>query len=272
MTFMMRSCREANFRPILRTPAVRGHMKAFSDALRVLDKDDRRGMRFDAILRSTETEDSQDDAPGSKPSVLKKVMLSGDVLAALMSRLNADEPRKYSIHSATATGAVCVLSRTAIPCDLVAISGVHFKAHTRSSGDSNLIFRHPALKGSHPGRVEQIFRHSRGSGANAEDETFLVVRRLATLDNEDVKLDPYRKFSPIGGSLYYNTYMDETFILRTQDVVSHFAKTAMDHLVVWRSLSHDDDSVEAVRFNKPCVHVRPLDRVSCRQLYRSVLL
>ncbi|OJT10865.1 hypothetical protein TRAPUB_12619 [Trametes pubescens] len=263
MTFMMHSCRAANFRPLLRSPPVQRYMQDFANSLRAADKDDRRGMRLDAILRSV----AEDEAPqpngmpfkGSRPTSLEH-----HVYRALLERLSfesgnsyVDDREYFREHPAGKSP----LSRSAVQCSVVSVSGVQYKPWRRSPGDSNVMFRHPVMgSGSHPGHIDQIFLLSGRSGEDSIG-TFLVVKALQPLTPEDAVLDPYRKYPTVGGRLYYKSYSDTTLVLRTDDVVSHFAETLMDHLVV-SVPTLDTAGKQTGKMSKTCVHVRPLDRVS----------
>ncbi|RDX51818.1 hypothetical protein OH76DRAFT_1454734 [Lentinus brumalis] len=250
LTFMMRSCREANFRHLLRSPVVRRHMKPFSEALRALDKEDRRGMRLDAILRSADADSSTEEVARK---VSRTILLDPAVYSALLHRINTEE---------TVSPRNPAPSRTATPCSSASISGVFYKPRTRSTGDSNIMFRHPSLQGPSAGRIEKMFMHAGKSsgGQDPRDELYLVVKRLEELDEEDAAYDPYPQYGIVGGRLCYDNYSKEIFVLQPKDVLCHFAKTTMDHLVLWRS--NAEGLKEEVRLKKPCVHVRPLDRVS----------
>ncbi|KAI0713192.1 hypothetical protein C8T65DRAFT_574021, partial [Cerioporus squamosus] len=257
VTFMMSSCREANFRPLLRSPVVSRQMTAFAESLRAMDKDDRRGMRLDAILRSAGAATAQETTKASS----RKTPLDGADFLALLKRINADGNNYVDGRARLVQSGRTPLSSMAATCDIITISGVYYKPRTRSQGDSNIIFRHPSLRGTHGGRIERMFTHTRSVPGQTEpfQETFLVVRRLQELDADDAAIDPFRKFQPVGGLLYYDQYLEEVLVLRARDVVSHCTKTQMDHLVLWRS----GEGHEKISMKRGCVHVRPLDRVRC---------
>ena len=246
-------------------------MTAFSDSLRALNKDDQRGMRFDAILRST-------DAP-TVPSLpwpenhhkgSRRATLDPEVFDALLRRLNNHGSEVYgrcTDHGFVPPNVLSVSELVAL-IPVVSISGVLYKPRTRAQGDSNIIFQHPFLKGKHPGRIESIFLHKRDTVSyRGLVEAFLVVKRLEELDEDDRNLDPYRRYAPVGGMLYYHSYSPDLLVLRTADVICHFAKTTMDHFVALGDGEMVAGSgTKVTSFKKPCVHVRSLDRVRARQL------
>ncbi|KAI0323532.1 hypothetical protein GY45DRAFT_1264415 [Cubamyces sp. BRFM 1775] len=268
MTMMVQSCRAANLRPLLRSPVVARHMQDLSNCLKATEKNKRRGMRFDAILRSVAP---APDLPQGEPyRGIRPAALDSAVYIALLSRLNADEAHAYvDERTSSKRHNQVFLSSIAKFCATLEISGVHYKPHRRSAGDSNVIFRHPATRQAHPGRIEQIFQQTRRRpGGQEVTETFLVVKQLQELDVADAAKDPYRKYPGVGGCLYYDAYQEKPVVLRVQDVVSHFARTAMDHLIIPRPSDHDIEdpgsggSSASSTFSSRCVHVRPLDRVS----------
>lgn len=250
MTMMVQSCRMANFRPLLRSPAVARYMSDFSQTLHATEKHKRRGMRLDAILRSASEQSTRPQGEPYKGS--PESFLDPAVYRALVTRLNLDDNGAYvgELEAAQSPDLLPV-PRSASPCGAVAISGVYYKPSRRSLGDSNVMFRHPIHGRRVPGRIDQIILHRRrrrqANGDEPVTETFLVMKPLRELSKEDAALDPYRRYPGVGGSLYYDAY-EPSLVLRTDDVISHFAMTAMDHL-------------SDVRFKSPCVHVRPLDKV-----------
>ncbi|KAL1944059.1 hypothetical protein VTO73DRAFT_3877 [Trametes versicolor] len=268
LTFMMHSCRAANFQPLLRSPPVQRYMQDFSNALTAAGKHDRRGMRLDAILRSSTGTSTPDESlpqgepyKGSRPAHLEAA-----VYKALLERFSfedgaqyMDERQYFSEHPA----GKLPLPRTAVRCTSVFLDGVSYKPWNRSPGDSNVMFRHPALGNElRPGRIETVALHTRRNTHGQDiSETFLVIRPLKPLNDSDAELDPYRKYPGVGGRLYYDAYEDQIRVLRGEDVASHFALTRMDHLVVKVASEADTTKTAERRISKPCIHVRPLDRL-----------
>ncbi|KAI0323474.1 hypothetical protein GY45DRAFT_1264508 [Cubamyces sp. BRFM 1775] len=268
MTFMMHSCRAANFRPLLRLPVVQRSMEAFSKTLHATERQDRRGMRLDAILRSASEGSRSSHGMGEPTKGARPAALDSAAYQALLERLSFVDGAVYiDERSLVRQPDELLLPRAATRCSAVHISGVYYKPWNISLGDSHAMYRHPTT-GSHirPGRIEQIFLHSR-RGLNDEtiSETFLLVKCLKSLNPIDAALDPYRKYPSVGGSLYYDAFEDKPLVLRTEDVTSHFAQTSMEHLVVRAPDVIDATKTRDCRISKPCVHVRPLDRVSLCQ-------
>lgn len=268
MTFMMHSCRAANFQPFLRSPIVQQYMQDFSQQLQASDKKDRRGMRLDAVLRSAgEHVAASAELQGEPFKTSRPAPLGDPEYKALLQRLSYDDGNIYvdedEFYAGRPAGRL-PLPRSATRCSSLLVSGISYKPWSRSLGDSNAMFRHPILgSNSHAGRIEQIFLHTRGAATGEDNiETFLVVKRLQPLNRFDAGLDPYRRYPTVGGRLYYSAYDDALFVIRGGDLVSHFASTSMEHLVVRAPGARDPTKTHPCLLSKCCVHVRPLDRVS----------
>lgn len=266
MTFMMQMSRMSNLRPILMTDAVRAAMPSFAAAYDRMSQQDRRGMRLDEIMRGT-FGDAVHVVDKKKTS--SNIILDDHVYHALRQRLEIEgcayradcssgDRRRPNAH---------VLARSAVPYTTISIAGVFYKCRTRSQGDSNVIFQHPAFEGEEPGRIEQIFVHRRVTGSETAEDIFLVVRKLHSLSAEDRVLDPYRSFS-MGGSLYYDQYEKNILVARPKDIVCHFAKTYMKGASFTRRTTGPDGRTDedSIRFEKPCAHVMRLGKASCISL------
>lgn len=222
---------------------------------------DTRGMRYDSILRALNPESRGASAENDRP-----IPLDRSILSALVSQLNSEGGR-YVLSAIAADGEHTLLSHHATPLSRMPISGVFYKPRTVSQGDSNIIFKHPTLSGVHPGRIEQIFVHTRNSSQTPlieRTEVFLVVKRLEPISEEDQVFDPYRKYRSIIGGLYYDSYLSDIYILRVEDVLCHFVKTPMGLLKVKKpQLDSREEHTNGndYQFQRDCAHVRPLDRV-----------
>ncbi|KAI9060067.1 hypothetical protein FKP32DRAFT_1578785 [Trametes sanguinea] len=264
VTFMMHSCRAANLRPLLRAEPVQSMMQEFVETHRRISGEDRRGMRFDDLLRTAEQKPPRGD-PGKSP---KRCVLQENMLSALCGRFNEEAGcSRYCPTARLRQKGQILLSSNAVMCSKVSIDGVLYKAHRRSAGDSNVIIRPPNdTSTTYPARIEQIVLYNRVS-VNGEyiEDTIIFVRLLAKLSESDRANDPFRRYPHVGGSLYYNHYDENIIALRPRDIVCHFARTRMDHLRVQRRVRGGNGEgyhLEDVHFERPCVHVRPLDRVS----------
>ncbi|KAI0715176.1 hypothetical protein C8Q76DRAFT_618720 [Earliella scabrosa] len=265
MTFMMQLSRMANLRPVLRTEPVRRAMPNFTAAYDKVSGEDRRGMRFDALMRSPSTLAVQIMDPAKSFST---VALDDEVYRALRARLQLEGiPYKGDGPGRQDSGNnPRILSRRVIPCKTLSIRGVLYKCQRKAQGDSNIVFRHPKLSNEEPGRIEQMFTHGtmdpRATSGSAE-RLFLVVRPLKPLSPADQTLDPYRQYT-VGGTLYYDQYEPGLFVIRPEEVICHFAKTSMKGARFTKRARGSDGSLveHPIQFAQPCVHVLRLDKVS----------
>ncbi|KAI1781983.1 hypothetical protein LXA43DRAFT_907146 [Ganoderma leucocontextum] len=263
--FLLSSCRAANFRPLLRSAPVMATMQEFVALHNKLSGEERRGMRFDDIFRSLGVDHPRGD-PGPRS---QRVTLDDAMVVALRNRLNLEIGQDFytdAQRNRTRTPQV-VLSREAIVCTRVAVAGVFYKTSARSRGDSHVICSHAPQSPStakYPARIEHIILFDRRlpEGGHIE-ETFLFVKRLLPLSATDSRYDPFRRFPRVGGYLCYDRYAHDLQAVRPTDLVCHFAKTRMDHLEVKERIVSDGQThLRVHRFEHPCTHVLPLDRVS----------
>ena len=98
----------------------------------------------------------------------------------------------------------------------------------------------------HAARLERIITHTRRINLEVISETFLIIRRLVPLGDQDMLHDHYRQFGWCGGFLCYDRYYEVIEAVRPTSFVCQFAKTSM--------------SVEGVA--EKCAHVLPQSRVS----------
>ena len=202
------------------------------------------GMRMDTIIRSSLHNVSPSEQRAGP------VALNSPLLSALSERLRlAGEDHE-------------ALSRQAVKCVHLAVSGVLFKPRSQATGDSNVMFIHPSLGGPCPGRITDIFVHKRDVGARVVEETFLAVRRWLPLAEEEIPLDPFRKYR-VGGALYYDEFADEPLVLRAADLICHVGRTVMEDFRFKRNVAAGEPVLVEPR--KPCIHIRPLDRVGSSQ-------
>ncbi|OSD08116.1 hypothetical protein PYCCODRAFT_1358106 [Trametes coccinea BRFM310] len=257
-TMMMTTCRAANLQALIQHSAIRGHLPAFLNTFDKLSGSDRRGTRMEAILQSPHASlDRPHGDTGKRPVTIN---LDDGVYSALQLRLSFGEAGAHSRSLPSDTP----LSRNAINCSRIIISGVIYRTRHRSGGDSNVIFKHPTITTPAPGSIDLIFVYERQHGSEKVEETFLAVRRLLDLNADDLKSDPYRKYPRVGGALYYNHFADEILVLRPSDVLCHFAKTPMEREEIFKGPTAQN-SGERKRQDgggeKPIVHVKPLERV-----------
>lgn len=97
-------------------------------------------------------------------------------------------------------------------------------------------------------QISDIFYHARRNSDSDEHitEPFIVAKTFKTLSEDDASHDPYLKFPDVATWLCYNELESEEYIIRPQDIVSHFA-----------ALIYTPPGI-----GRECIVVRSLDRVS----------
>ena len=256
MTFMMQSCRMANLGPILRTEPVEKAMPSFRAAWEQLSEEDRRGMRLDETRRldliTTVLKSSKHD---QKPRTLR---LNKNIHDALRLRLESE-----AANPPTPMRSSVVVPRIVFTHPGATIRGVVYKVHSRSQGDSNVIFRHPAYPFEQPGRIAVIFTANLLERYATAPEIFIAVERLLPLNGEDIQKDPYRSYGDTGGSLYYDAFDEQVLVIRPEDVVCHYAKTSMKGVPFVRTAQRPEGGVDVIpmAFQRECVHVLRLGKV-----------
>ncbi|KAI0735735.1 hypothetical protein C8Q76DRAFT_610444 [Earliella scabrosa] len=256
-TFMVHSCRIANFRPLLRTDAVKTAMPSFSKVLESLAQEDRRGIRLDDIMRL-----SDDTNLGCQVSDDgQQIDLETSTYGAILNRLT-DEQASAVRDGASSVAHPPRLSRRAVSHPWIIYQGLHFKPRWRARGDSNIIFTDPNTALAVPGRLELIVTvESRGSDGGRPRDTFIIVRRQQALCDSDRQLDPYRKLGKVAGYLFYDEYEGLPIAIRPTSVMCHFAKTTLGRTLT-RLEGLEMKKVSELTFKRSCIHVLPLGRVS----------
>ncbi|KAH9853712.1 hypothetical protein C2E23DRAFT_915053 [Lenzites betulinus] len=108
-----------------------------------------------------------------------------------------------------------------------------------SSGNPTLV---------HAGQISQIFLHSRiGPDKERIVQSFVVIDEYIALTDEHAGVDPYLRFPQINTRLYYDRFHSQPIIVRSSDLVSHFA-----------AYFYVPEGIK-----QRCVVVRSLDRVRC---------
>lgn len=244
MTFMKSACRAAGVTPLLQDPHVRATVSEITEGYNKYMNEDKRGTRIhDAVSLKKDIKSGGD--PGNKE---KSVKLEADVYRGVLARLNSELNRTVYVPRPRKAPDQFFLSEDAIVCNKIQVKGVRYQPASVSAGNSNIMFTAPGSSSPVAGQISQIFIHERKlpGGESKIKETFLAVRPLARLSQVDEKLDIYRTFPIVGGSLHYARYDDRVHVIRPSDIVCHFAKTRMGRVM---------------QISEPCFHVLPLDRV-----------
>ena len=262
MTFMKAACRAANIPVLLGDPDVRDMVGDLFDAYSNFTNEDQRGTR----IHDTLSLQPANVGRGTAPKNAQTRPLCHEAYVGLLARLNEEAApgpanerlaHLYVPRPRKQPGQI-FLADEAIQCTEVQINGVRFQPVSASSGNCNVVYYPSSSQEPIPGRILEIFLHTRRlSDKETIEETFLVACPYVPLSHIEMKHDNYRRYPLVGGSLYYDKFQETTHILRPSDVKCHFAMTRMAKFD-----EHDSSEV-------PRIHVLPLDRVS-PYLYRAL--
>ena len=199
-TFTTSACRTANLEWLMQGQGLLGSIRPLVEAFSKVSNEDHRGTRL-----ADETH-----FPPNKPP--KAVTLDPRVHQLLLRLINGI-PTTYSHASGTLH---------ALELEKVSISGVIYASEKSLSRDSNIIFRRPGGSSNRVGRVKSIFQSGYQPGV-----TFLVVSQHKLIADIDVQ-NVYRRFGFAGGFLCDAEEDSRLLVIRTEDVVCHFAKTLLN--------------------------------------------
>lgn len=199
-TFTMTACRAANLEWIMQDQRTRNSVQELVEAFSRVSNEDHRGTRL-----ADETH-----FPPSKPP--KIVTLNHRTYALLRQLSNAG----------LVTNGTIPHTSSALELEKVSISGVIYASEKSLPRDSNIIFRQPGGSSQMVGRIKSIFQISHQAGP-----TLLTVAQHKLIDDSDVQ-NVYRRFGFAGGFLCDGQEVDPYLLIRSEDVVCHFAKTTLD--------------------------------------------
>ena len=110
----------------------------------------------------------------------------------------------------------------ALELEKVSISGIVYASEKLLPRDSNIIFRRPGGTSHRVGRVRSIFQSGHQPGV-----TFLVVSQHKLIEDINSQ-NVYRRFGFAGGFLCDEEEDGRILVIRSEDVVCHFAKTLLN--------------------------------------------
>lgn len=246
MTFMSKTCRAANLRPLLQDATIQQAIEEVISVYSSISNEDPRGTRVRDAFDWIKTVSTA----GIPTKSEKRAKLDGISYANLLRLLNAEAgyPLYVDPHSLERSNTQHFLETEILSCVRIQIGGVMFKPDYSSLKDCNTVYRlHEDIPQTNlAGRIRQIFLHQRlNMEGRLVEETFIAIQPLSPLTTADAASDPYRNYELGGGFLCYDNYINRIDIIRPSSVISHFAKTV----------------VEIGKISQPCVHVLPLDHV-----------
>ena len=196
----MTACRTANLEWMIQGQGVQNPVQPLAEAFARISNEDHRGTRLADEVHF----------PPNKPP--KTVTLNRHVHSLLLQLV--DGTSITSNHS--------LRTSDALELEKVSISGIIYANEKSLPRDSNIVFRRPGGLSHRVGRIKLIFQVHYQPGA-----TFLVVSQYKLIaDSGDGNV--YRRFGFAGGFVCDAEEDGRLFVIRSEDVVCHFAKTALD--------------------------------------------
>jgi len=199
-TFTTSACRTANLEWMMQGQGVLDSVRPLVEAFSKVSNEDHRGTRL-----ADETH-----FPPNKPP--KTVMLDLRVHQLLLRLVNG----------VPATDSRPPGTSHALELEKVSISGIIYASEKSLPRDSNIIFRRPGGTSQRVGRVKSIFQSSYQHGT-----TFLVVAQHKLIADADAQ-NVYQRFGFAGGFLCDEEEDGRLIVIRSEDVVCHFAKTLLN--------------------------------------------
>ncbi|KAF9643985.1 hypothetical protein BDM02DRAFT_3191016 [Thelephora ganbajun] len=199
-TFTTTACRMANLEWMMQGQGLQDSVRPLVEAFSKVYNEDHRGTRL------------ADEAhfPPNKPP--KVVTLNHHVRQLLLQIMNS--PSTMGSHS--------FHTPDAIELKKVSIYSIIYANEKSLPRDSNIIFQWPGGSSHRVGRIKLIFQVRYQPGA-----TFLTVSQHHLIMNSDVR-NVYRRFGFAGGFLCNAEEDNRLLVIRSKDVVCHFAKTALE--------------------------------------------
>nr|VWO94193.1 STE/STE11/BCK1 protein kinase [Ganoderma boninense] len=136
----------------------------------------------------------------------------------------------------------------------VTIDGVEYTKYQKLPQDSNVVIKTEDGQDWQAGRIRDIFEHTQYH----RSQLFLVIDCFERLTDQHALRDPCRAFPIAGGRFFYKALAPAPRIIKTCDVLGHFA--CIDRTLPGgrnqEQTDHDDIETEMIE----CLHVLPLDK------------
>lgn len=193
---MMTACRTANLEWLMQEQGPQAAIQPLFEAFSRVSNEDHRGTRLADEIHF----------PRSKPP---KVIKLSPHIHTLLLRL---------VHDKATAGSH---SLEALELEKFSISGVIYASEKYLPRDSNIIFRRSDGSLQRVGRITLIFQVDHQPGT-----TFLAVSQYRLIVSSDER-NVYRRFGFAGGLLCDAEEAGLPLVIRSEDVICHFAKTAL---------------------------------------------
>ncbi|CDO68121.1 hypothetical protein BN946_scf185044.g29 [Trametes cinnabarina] len=227
---------------------------AVAEALRKTYQDHTHGSRIVDVFGPMAAPFDTQEAGVANPyeemyAELKEARMDDRKYTGFASLINAVFPSTFTVIYADLSDSRPRLSRTIRTLTNIKIGRAIYGTREHQIRNSFVTYRDPAS--SEPmlvraGQISQIFLHARVTGDNQRlVDPFVTIDEYVPLDATHIGHDPYRRFPLLQTRLYYNRFYERSVVVRSADIVSHFAV----FVYVPEGIA------------KPCVVVRSLDRV-----------
>ena len=227
-TFTMTACRTANLEWMMHTANVSDHIRPLVDEYLRVSNEDHRGTRLA----------DENHFPPQKPP--QDATLEPPIHKLFLDLING-------VPSLASHRLLEPITSDVLTLEKVSISGVIYAQEESLPRDSNIIFRRPGGSSDRVGRIKQIFQ----SKHIVSGLTLLVVAQHKLIA-DPIAQGAYGRFGFAGGYLCDHREDGRRYVIRSTDVICHFARTPL----VWEG--------------ETLMHALPLNSVCCRY-YSSVL-
>ena len=221
----MTASRTANLEWMMHTAKFSDHVRPLMDVFLRITNEDHRGMRLA----------DEHHFPPQKPP--QNSMLEPQIHKLLLGLVN-------NIPSISRYNLLVPVTPNVLELEKISISGVIYARESSLPRDSNIIFRRPGGSSSRVGRIKRIFQ----SGHIISEVTLLVVAQHK-LVADPTEQCTYTQFGFAGGYLCESEEDGHQYIIRSIDVICHYAK------------------ITVLREGKTLIHALPLNSV---RLHSSV--
>ena len=208
----MTAGRAANLEWIMHTENVSDHVRPLLDAFLRVTNEDHRGTRLA----------DEHHFPPQKPP--KNSILEPQIHKLFLSLIN-------DVPSLSRLNLLAPITPSILDLEKISISGVIYARERLLPRDSNIIFQRPGGSSDRVGRIKQIFQSEHVTCG----VTLLVVAQHRLVADPTVQ-NAYGRFGFAGGYLCDPEEDGCQYVIRSTDVVCHYAKTTL----VWeeKTLMH----------------------------------
>lgn len=220
----MTACRAANLEWIMHSGDVSDHVRPLVDAFLRVSNEDHRGTRLA----------DENHFPPQKPP--RNTTLDPPIHELFLGLVN-DFP------SLARNGILAPITPSILELEKISISGVIYAREKSLPRDSNIVFRRPGGSSDRVGRIKQIFQSE-----HVISEVTLLVVSQHRLVADPIAQGAYGRFGFAGGYLCDPREDGRRHVVRSTDVVCHFARTTLT--LEGETLMH------ALPLNSVCHHHR----------------